>query len=338
MQNINQDQNNSVLNLDSEKVNCDTSIKPHVNTDTAETHRHDETHRQDATHSHGETHSHDETHRHGETNSHSHNHNHELFSDVYSKKECQLNGAPLDVYDIEKVVEAKLQLIQNQNFDNLINLGNALCFQLRYREAIEFYEKAKEKDCENILARRKLALCFLKTGNIDGALEEYSFCDQVTPNSLDIIYRIGLAHYYAGNYEKAKSELYRCFELSRDNGEMYIAVIYWYILSCVKLKQDLKFVLDLYNEKIECGHHIGYELTAKLFCGLVGEEKLYKLAKENDEMTFVIYLYGLYCYYQMKNDVAKAIKCKAELLKTDKYWACFSYLGAFYDFERENVE
>ncbi|MEG1806469.1 MAG: tetratricopeptide repeat protein, partial [Clostridia bacterium] len=233
-------------------------------------------------------HTHNDTDNHSHT--HTHSHNHELFSDIYSTKEFQLFDIPLEIQDTNEVAAAKKAVETNETYDNLIELGGVLCFQLRYREAANAFERAVELDGDKILAHRKLALCYLKTNRLEKSQAEFSLCDVDTPDSLDITYRLGLVAYYLGDYAKAKEEFFRSFELSKDWGEMYIAVIYWYILTTAKLNENLDYVTSLYNDEIQVGHHVGYDLTAKLFCKIDTQENLYNIAKSNDEMTFTIYL------------------------------------------------
>lgn len=263
------------------------------------------------------------------------NHNHKLISDIHSTLEIEFHGARMRVPDTDEVSECRRILGDNpDSAEALLRLGDALAFQMRYREALIYYEKAAAVAPDNYEARRKCAVRYMSTMQIDKAEREFLWCRGRAEDMLDIEYRLALCDYYKGDFLKAREGFLECYPLAVGNDEMYIAVIYWHILCQVKLGEGVMPALAHFSEGLDAGHHIGYMQTARLFAG--GDPKSARVGVEgHGELAESIYLYGLYHYYIYNKDNAAAEKALKEMLELNTYFSSFAYLGAFSEIMRK---
>ena len=75
-------------------------------------------------------------------------------------------------------------------------------------------------------------------------------------------------------------------------------------------------------------HHAGYDLAIRLFLGASPEEL--EQDSQTDNLTRVMYLFGLYHYYLWKGENRMAQEVFLRTLDCDEYWASFSGLGIWY--------
>ena len=239
------------------------------------------------------------------------------FSDIHASLLSQLEGKEESVPDTLEIKELRSK---EPTLMNLMELGKALSFSLRYREAIDVYKKALEIDKDNLKCKRLLAGRYLSTLQLDSALEVFSWCLSHGGDALDIRYRRGLAYYYKGEYRSAKNEFECVMDLS--NPEMKIALIYWHSLSSLKLGEKPSMV-NHEIRKCDVGHHRSYFDGVAYLSGEISEEELVALAESEEcDMEYSIKMYALYV---VKRD--KVILRK--ILRRGEYWFCFSSLAAW---------
>ncbi|MCI7606737.1 MAG: hypothetical protein MSS69_08275, partial [Spirochaetales bacterium] len=89
------------------------------------------------------------------------------FSDIHVSLFSQLEGKEESVPDTLEIKELRSK---EPTLMNLMELGKALSFSLRYREAIDVYKKALEIDKDNLKCKRLLAGRYLSTLQLDSAL------------------------------------------------------------------------------------------------------------------------------------------------------------------------
>lgn len=265
----------------------------------------------------------DSKHKYGERE-----HLHQKLSDIRSNAYAQMLGKSYSVSD-DKVVAAARKKIKKEGKSSslLLQLASALCLQFRYREAIEICEKVLENERENYSAKRMLAIRYMSTGQIDKSLKMFLSLKEESRDMLDIAYRIALCYFYKGEYVAAKNEFYKAFDFCKDNPEMFIAVLYWYLFCLVMLKEDINEALRLYRP-MDVGHHVGYDYALRVFLG-EPSSKFEELSKA-DNLTRIMYLVGLYFYYVFKGESELAEKTFNEALCCDEYWSSFSGLAVWY--------
>lgn len=260
------------------------------------------------------------------------NHFHKLFGEIHADYKSQFENSELTIADDEAVAACRKKLSGDpDNYDYITELGGALCYQLRYREAYPVYEKAITVNPDRVFAHRRLALCALKLLRFDKAIEEFTLCGEHSGMNLDLLYRIGLCRFYSGNFSAAENFFNKCYGLCEGDGDMYIAVIYWHILSLARQGKDLSPALEKYRDDIKIGHHMGYLLTAQLFSGHKNTDALVADTRGADEMTYTILLYGAYHYALLNGDGDKAKQYLTEMLSYKTYWASFCWIAAYVD-------
>ncbi len=232
------------------------------------------------------------------------------------------------VPDSDDVIFARSVLSKNcESVNTLLGLASALCMQFRYREAIDCCLKALEIEPESYRAKRILAMRYMSTGQAEKSLDAFLDLEKRGYDLLDINYRISLCYFYKGDYASAKTALEKTFGFAKGNPEMYIATLYWYILCLVQLGDDVADGTALYlNDEIS--HHVGYDLAVRLFIDKTPKEQEEE-SKRND-LTRIMYLFGLYHYYLMKGENTLAKKVFKDALECDTYWPSFSGLGVLY--------
>lgn len=235
---------------------------------------------------------------------------------------------PIKVADDEQVKACRVAVdaVPN-NKQALLALGDALAFQMRYREALKFYEKARNLYPCDYEAHRKCAIRYMSIMEIEKSEKEFLWCGERTDDNLDIVYRLALCKFYKADFETAKQLFLKCLPLCANNDEMLIAVIYWLLICFVKLNESYEYALSLFSENIIAGHHVGYMQAVRLFA--YDDASAVDAINSNDELNMSMYLYGLYNYY-----LAKGRKISAEIvfddtIKLNKYFSSFAYLGAY---------
>lgn len=274
---------------------------------------------------------HDEEHTHG-TSRNSYN-----LSDVRSSVRAEMYGEHASICDSAEVTAARFKLKnEGESVENLTELATKLCLQFRYREAVACLERAVFLQPDNFKAKRMLAIRYLTSARIDEALSAFLSLLEESRDKLDIEYRIALCRFYKGEYAAAKDGFMHALPLCEGNPDMYIAVLYWYIICLVRLNEDVSGGVKLYREA-NYRHHAGYDHALKLFLGHAPEE--FKEPSKRDNLTRIMYLYGLYHYYIWKGNAAAAEAVYAEALLCDEYWPSFSGLGFWYEeLKRENTK
>lgn len=268
-----------------------------------------------------------------------------LASDAFGDR----TYAASEIADDENVREKRAKLKDDK--ESLLALGDALSYQMRYNEALVYYTRACELYPDDYVCLRKRAGRLLSVLRVDEAERAFNVCLTRADDKLDIIYRLALCAYYRGDFKSAKDKFISCYELSRDNGEMYIAVLYWHIQCLVRLEEDVNDAMKYYYDGLDPGHHIGYMRAVELFLlddrnreinpglGLyavadmganAGKGICNEVANEvADELNIAIYKYGVYAYLLHLGCEYEARLALDDTLNHDTYFSSFAYLGAY---------
>lgn len=248
------------------------------------------------------------------------------FTDIHATAESQLDGKPLTIEDTRHIADAR---VLPETAVNLILLGKALSKSLRYREAIEAYSKALALNPDSLEALRLRAGRYLSTLQTKRAIEDFQRVLEKGGDALDCRYRMGLAFYFQGDYEKAMEEFSSVLLLA--DPEMEIALIYWHSLAALKAKKDPSF---LHREVAEeaVGHHHSYREGVAFLKGELTEDGLRKRAEaESCDMEYSMKMYALHVRNESQGKKDTLLK---DILKRDEYWFCFSSLAAWQERRR----
>ena len=129
------------------------------------------------------------------------------FDELHAGIESQIMNLPAGIPDSEAVTQAKALPDAAGKF---MALGKALSRQLRYREAIDAYTEGLKSEPENLPLLRLRAGRYLATLQNDLAIADFEKCLSLGADKPDCLYRIGLAHYYAGRYAQAIEMFENC--------------------------------------------------------------------------------------------------------------------------------
>ena len=244
------------------------------------------------------------------------------FDTLHAGIESQVDNLPAGIPDSEAVEQAKAM---PHSVEKYIALGKALSRQLRYREAIDAYTEGLKLEPQNLPLLRLQAGRYLTTLEYDLAIADFEICLSLGAEKLDCLYRIGLAHYYAGRYEQAMKIFEKCMPLCDE--EMGIAVIYWHTMSAARAGKA-PVLLKSYHANMAVGHHTAYEKAMQVWSSAAPlSTMLQMLESEEDDLEYVIALYGLLWH----PDCVEKEQLSQSLLRRDGFWPSFAYLAAWND-------
>ena len=122
------------------------------------------------------------------------------FADVHASYKSQFENLPHGLFDTDEILACRAK---PQTYENILELADALCWQLRFREAIDALTQAVKLEPERMEAYRKRGPKYLDTLQFERALADYTRCEQTDGVSVESRYRIGMAQYMLQNYAAA---------------------------------------------------------------------------------------------------------------------------------------
>ena len=150
------------------------------------------------------------------------------FADVHASHESQLQNLPHGLADTDEILACRAK---SQTYETLLELADALCWQLRFREAIATLTQAVKLEPERMEAYRRRGPKYLDTLQFEQALADYTRCEQADGVSVESRYRIGMAQYMLQNYAAATAAFAGSLAIVPQDDDMYIADVYWLVLS-----------------------------------------------------------------------------------------------------------
>lgn len=254
------------------------------------------------------------------------------FADVHASHESQFRNLPHGLADTDEICACRAK---PQTYENLLELADALCWQLRFREAIDALTQAIALEPERMEAFRKRGPKYLDTLQFEKALADYTRCEQADGVSVMSRYRVGMAHYLMGKYDDATRAFADSLAIAPQDDDMYIADVYWLVLSQLragKTEEAQQTLRQHYRPDMYVGHHTAYEKAMRAAAGAAQmEEILAALDEEPDDLQFAMTAYGLCVLLESAGEQRKAIALREKLLARDGFWFCFSYLAAYHD-------
>lgn len=245
-----------------------------------------------------------------------------FFADIHALPQSQLGGEPHGLADTPEVAALR----DASTDEDLLALGKALCWQLRYREAVEVYTKAIDLNPRDIRGYRQRAARYLTTLRPEAAIADFLRCRELGGDELDISYRLGLCRYFAEDYEGAMLEMERCYPLCDD--EMGIGAIFWHTLSAWRAGERPGLLEENYHPLMQVGHHTAYEFTMAAAAGKISlGDALRRLNEEAEDLEFSIMAYGIAWLLEP----AERDMLLRKLLERDSFWISFAYIAAWND-------
>jgi len=258
------------------------------------------------------------------------------FSPLHASKESQFYDLPHGIEDspeiqaLRKVLEAG----EANAYELHIALADRLCFQMRFREAVEEYTKALDIIPGTFLALRKRApryLCILEPAK---AYEDLLACAKKSPSSLELEYRLGIACYMKGETGLAEAFFSHCMELAAENQEMLAASSFWMAVSSLKTASgDMRWMG--YDFAAPITIQTGYRNALLALCGhITPEEACIEAAASHNALDGIIVLFGAYSCFLSQGDEEKAAMALGTLVAWDSFWPSFAYLAAYMEWDR----
>ena len=253
------------------------------------------------------------------------------FADVHASYKSQFENLPHGLFDTDEILACRAK---PQTYETLLELADALCWQLRFREAIDALTQAIALEPERMEAYCKRGPKYLDTLQFERALADYTRCEQADGVSVMSRYRIGMAHYLMGKYGDAICAFSDSLAIAPQDDDMYIADVYWLVLSQLRAGQAdeaQKTLQQHYRPDMYVGHHTAYEKAMRAAAGYASMDILAELDAEPDDLQYAMTAYGLCVLLQAHDEKEKADALREKLLKRDGFWFCFSYLAAYHD-------
>ena len=121
------------------------------------------------------------------------------FSDIHASCESQFRGLPHGLADTPEIAACRAEA---ENYDGFLSLADALCWQLRFREAIDALHAQDPDFCAKAYLRAEMKTCY--TGSeiyAERFFPAWLFCrdDDFVRNSYDALCAAGL-HPTVTNY------------------------------------------------------------------------------------------------------------------------------------------
>ena len=254
------------------------------------------------------------------------------FADVHASHESQFRNLPHGLADTDEIRACRAKL---RTYENILELADALCWQLRFREAIDALTQTVKLEPERMEAYRRRGPKYLDTLQFERALTDYTRCEQADGVSVMSRYRIGMAHYLMRKYDGAIRAFADSLAIAPQDDDMYIADVYWLVLSQLRAgKADAaqKTLQKHYRPDMYVGHHTAYEKAMRVAAGYASmEDILAELDAEPDDLQYAMTAYGLCVLLQAHDRTKQAEVLREKLLVRDGFWFCFSYLAAYTD-------
>ena len=254
------------------------------------------------------------------------------FADVHASHESQFQDLPHGLADTDEIRACRAK---PQTYETLLELADALCWQLRFREAIDALTQAAALEPERMEAYRKRGPKYLDTLQFEQALADYTRCEQADGVSVMSRYRIGMAHYLMGQYAAAVSVFSDALAIAPQSDDMYIAALYWLVLSQLragKPDEAQKTLRQQYRPDMYVGHHTAYEKAMRAAAGYASaEDSLQALETEADDLQYAMTAYGLCVLLEAHREPEIAGAPQRKRLERTGVAVCFNILAAWHD-------
>lgn len=255
----------------------------------------------------------------------------QYFDDRHAPAENQLGGKPYYIRD-SKQVEA---LRGAETYEEYMELAAALNRQLRYRESAEIYSKAVELDPGRSDAIRQRAARYLASLQTEKAVADFERSLELGCDRADTLYRLGIAYYLNGQYEKAMEAEAECFP--QFDEEMGIAAMYWNTLAAFKAGKT-PGLLPQYYVGMKVGHHTAYDAVMALAAGFCGmDETIAKLEAVTEDLEFAMMGFGTAMIAREKGQEQLAEDILYTVVKHDSFWIGYGYIAAWQEYFRSCV-
>ena len=236
----------------------------------------------------------------------------------------------------------------------LIWVGRRQGYLWQYRDAIATFTKGIERYPDNPKFYRHRGHRYISVRQFDRAQADFEKAvslvagkpDEVEPDGapnpagvprstlqFNIWYRLGLAHYLQGNFEKAYDAYVECMKVS-NNDDSVVATSDWMWMTLMRLdrKAEAAKVLERITPKLDILENGSYHRRLLMYKGLEKPEALLDTSTA-DATTIATQGYGVGNYYLVTGDPARAREV-FEKVVSGGGWNAFGFIAAEADLQR----
>jgi tetratricopeptide (TPR) repeat protein len=253
--------------------------------------------------------------------------------------------------------DARMRYEANPNDrEAIIWLGRRLAYLGRWRKAIETFDEGIKKFPSDARFYRHRGHRYITLRRFDLAIDDLEKAaklvqgkpDEVEPDGqpnarniptstlqFNVWYHLGLAHYLAGNNQKALDSYRQCLKVSKNN-DAVVATTHWLYMTLRRL--DRRREADKSLEPIRSGMDIiendGYYRLLLMYKGVTSAEnlELEALKQEGSPGSYSI-LYGVGNWYLYNGRQVEALAVFRKMLQGSQ-WTSFGYIAAEADMKR----
>ena len=268
-----------------------------------------------------------------------------------------LLGAPL--YPTPASAEAMTQQVHDRaeareaydadpdDADAIIWLGRRTAYLGLYRDAIDVFTEGIEKHPDDARMYRHRGHRWISVREFDRAIEDFSRAvelirgqaDEVEPDGQpnarniptstlqsNIHYHLGLAHYLAGDFERAL-ESYRNYMAVTSNPDQLVAISHWWYMALRRLGRDAEAatVLEPITADLDVIENTSYHRALLMYKGELDADELWDPASQDPSGVAVAYGVANWHFYNGRRD--QGVQAFLRILEGSG-WAGFGYLAA----------
>ena len=249
-----------------------------------------------------------------------------------------------------KLIDARLNLVTENNADNLIWLGRRTAYLGRYKEAIEILSTGVGAFPDDARFLRHRGHRYITIRCFDLAIEDLKRAakltkgkpDELEPDGLpnarniptstlqsNIWYHLGLAYYLKGRFNDAL-QAYREAERVSTNPDMLVATTHWLYMTLRRLKreEEASNALMAIKPDFEVIENADYLKLVRMYQGqLPPADVLKEISSNSNTLSNASVGYGLgnwYLYNRQKVDAEKIFR----QITSGNQWASFGFIAA----------
>lgn len=249
-----------------------------------------------------------------------------------------------------KLIDARLNLVTENNADNLIWLGRRTAYLGRYKEAIEILSTGVGAFPDDARFLRHRGHRYITIRCFDLAIEDLKRAakltkgkpDELEPDGLpnarniptstlqsNIWYHLGLAYYLKGRFNDAL-QAYREAERVSTNPDMLVATTHWLYMTLRRLKreEEASNALMAIKPDFEVIENADYLKLVRMYQGQLPPADLLKeISSNSNTLSNASVGYGLgnwYLYNRQKVDAEKIFR----QITSGNQWASFGFIAA----------
>jgi tetratricopeptide (TPR) repeat protein len=225
--------------------------------------------------------------------------------------------------------------------------GRHLAYLGRYREAITWYTGRLNEFPTSVRLRRHRGHRHLSLRNLDAAVADLSAARELAretedavepdgaPNELgiprstthtNVLYHLGLAHYLAGDFERAADVFGRCAGLS-PNDDSWVSAANWQVHALRRLGREgeAQAVLERVQPEMDVIENHAYHRLLLLQKGVLGPEEV--VDPDGDGVQDATSAYGVASWTWWKGEHDAALEAWRRIVR-ETPWNAFGHLAA----------